>query len=71
MIATDASEKQLKFAAKVRNVRYEHTPSSMTMAEIEQKVAREGTLDLVTIAQALHWFDLRALYERYDIRMVR
>lgn len=68
MVATDASEKQLEFAVKVENVRYEHTPSSMTMAEVEQKVAREGTLDLVTIAQALHWFDLGALYEQ--VRMV-
>lgn len=64
MVATDASEKQLEFAAKLPNVRYEHTPSTMSMAELEQKVAPEGTVDLVTIAQALHWFDLPTFYQQ-------
>lgn len=64
VIATDGSEKQLEFAAKLPNVRYQHTPSTMSMAELEQKVAHEGTIDLVTIAQALHWFDLPTFYKQ-------
>ena len=64
VIGTDASEKQLEFAAKLPNVRYQHTPSIMSMAELEQKVAPQGTVDLVTIAQALHWFDRPTFYEQ-------
>ncbi|KAK7396182.1 hypothetical protein VNO78_17000 [Psophocarpus tetragonolobus] len=64
VIATDASEKQLEFAVKLSNVRYQHTPSTMTMAELEQMVAHQGTIDLVTIAQSLHWFDLKTFYEQ-------
>ncbi|XP_027351899.1 putative methyltransferase DDB_G0268948 [Abrus precatorius] len=64
VIATDTSETQLEFAAKFPNVRYQHTPSTMSMAELEQVVAPQGTIDLVTIAQALHWFDLATFYEQ-------
>lgn len=64
VIATDASDKQLEFAAKLPNVRYQHTPSTMSTAELEQMVASEGTIDLVTIAQALHWFDRPTFYEQ-------
>ncbi|KAK7286697.1 hypothetical protein RJT34_21882 [Clitoria ternatea] len=64
IIATDVSEKQLEFATKVPNVRYQHTPPTMTMAELEQKVAPEGTIDLVAIAQGLHWFDLPTFYKQ-------
>ncbi|XP_020236002.1 putative methyltransferase DDB_G0268948 [Cajanus cajan] len=64
VIATDASEKQLEFATKLPNVRYQHTPSTMSMTELEQMVAPRGTIDLVTIAQALHWFDLPTLYQQ-------
>ncbi|XP_061367576.1 uncharacterized protein LOC133310631 [Gastrolobium bilobum] len=64
VIATDASDKQLEFAAKLPNVRYQHTSSTMTMAELEQKVSPQGTVDVVTIAQAIHWFDLPTFYEQ-------
>ncbi|XP_047181967.1 putative methyltransferase DDB_G0268948 [Vigna umbellata] len=64
VIATDASAKQLEFAAKISNVRYQHTPSTMSMAELEKLVASEGTVDLVTIAQSLHWFDLATFYQQ-------
>lgn len=36
----------------------------MSWAELEQKVAPESSLDLVTIAQALHWFDRPAFYQQ-------
>ncbi|XP_020235982.1 putative methyltransferase DDB_G0268948 [Cajanus cajan] len=64
VIATDASEKQLEFAAKIPNVRYQHTPSIMSMTELEQMVSPQGTIDLVTIAQSLHWFDLPTFYQQ-------
>ncbi|XP_057437975.1 uncharacterized protein LOC130730098 [Lotus japonicus] len=66
VIATDASEKQLEFATKLPNVRYQHTPSTMSIAEVEQKVAPQGTIDLVTIAQGLHWFDLPNFYAQVN-----
>lgn len=34
------------------------------MAELKRDVATESSLDLVTIAQALHWFDLPAFYQQ-------
>ncbi|XP_004493416.1 uncharacterized protein [Cicer arietinum] len=64
VIATDVSKKQLEFAIKLPNVRYQHTPSIMSMSELEEIVAPEGTMDLVTIAQALHWFDLPTFYKQ-------
>ncbi|WVZ06697.1 hypothetical protein V8G54_020043 [Vigna mungo] len=64
VIATDASARQLEFAAKISNVRYQHTPSTMSMAELEKLVASEGSVDLVTIAQSLHWFDLATFYQQ-------
>ncbi|XP_058782338.1 uncharacterized protein LOC131656724 [Vicia villosa] len=66
VIATDASEKQLEFAAKLPNIRYQHTPSTMSMTELEQMVSSQGTVDLVTIAQALHWFDLSSFYKQVN-----
>ncbi|XP_057429776.1 uncharacterized protein LOC130722909 [Lotus japonicus] len=67
VIATDASEKQLEFAEKISNVRYEYTPPTMSLAELEQIVAPQGTIDLVTIAQALHWFHLPTFYEQVKL----
>ena len=64
MIATDASEKQLEFATKLPNVRYQYTPSTMSMAEVEEMVAPKATIDLVTVAQAMHWFDLPTFYQQ-------
>ncbi|ESQ52857.1 hypothetical protein EUTSA_v10017081mg [Eutrema salsugineum] len=62
VIATDTSSKQLEFAAKLPNIRYEVTPPVMSSSEIEQLVAAESSVDLVTVAQALHWFDLTTFY---------
>ena len=36
----------------------------MSIAEIEQKLTPKSSLDLVTIAQALHWFDLPNFYKQ-------
>jgi len=56
------SEQQLEFAIKLPNVQYKHTPSTMSIPELEQIVTPQGTIDLVTIAQGLHWFDLPNFY---------
>ena len=64
VIATDTSEKQLQFANKLPNVRYQQTPPTMSIAEVEQEVVPQGTLDLITIAQALHWFDFPNFYQQ-------
>ncbi|KAL3370639.1 hypothetical protein AABB24_007609 [Solanum stoloniferum] len=63
VIATDTSPKQLEFAAKVPNVRYICTSPKMSKSEIETKIGAESSVDLVTIAQAMHWFDLPTFYE--------
>ncbi|XP_008240724.1 PREDICTED: putative methyltransferase DDB_G0268948 [Prunus mume] len=63
VIATDTSQKQLEFAIKLPNIRYEHTPAVLSIAEIEQKLAPKSSIDLVIVAQALHWFDLPTFYQ--------
>ncbi|KAH9649118.1 methyltransferase 11 domain-containing protein [Citrus sinensis] len=63
VIATDTSPKQLKFAIKLPNIRYQLTPT-MSITELEQNVATQSSVDLVTIASALHWFDLPQFYKQ-------
>ena len=53
VIATDASESQIKNAYKQENVHY-------TVAAAESSGIIKSSLDLITVAQALHWFDLPA-----------
>lgn len=36
----------------------------MSIPEVEQIVTPQGTIDLVTIAQGLHWFDLPNFYQQ-------
>lgn len=64
VIATDTSPKQLEFAPALPNVRYECTPPKMSIAEVEQRIAPNSSVDLVTIAQAMHWFDLPIFYKQ-------
>ncbi|KAA8517226.1 hypothetical protein F0562_017522 [Nyssa sinensis] len=64
VIATDASQKQLDFAPKLPNVRYQCTPANMSLEELERDVATQSSLDLVTIAQAMHWFHLPTFYKQ-------
>lgn len=53
VIATDASESQVSCAQKKDNVHY-------FVATAENSAIGNNRLDLITIAQALHWFDLPA-----------
>lgn len=63
MIATDTSQKQLDFAPKLPNIRYQRTPPTISSTDL-QHIATESSLDLITIAQALHWFDLPTFYQQ-------
>ncbi|MGD8560392.1 MAG: class I SAM-dependent methyltransferase [Gammaproteobacteria bacterium] len=50
VIATDASENQIKNAKPAKGVIYKNQPAEQTTIESE-------SVDLITVAQALHWFD--------------
>jgi SAM-dependent methyltransferase len=55
IIATDASERQIANAQSHNLVDYRVAPAENSGIESE-------TLDLIMVAQALHWFDLRRFY---------
>ncbi len=56
VIATDASEKQIANAQPHERVEYRTAPA-------EQSGVESGGIDLIMVAQALHWFDLPRFYE--------
>jgi ubiquinone/menaquinone biosynthesis C-methylase UbiE len=56
VIATDASEAQLAHATPAPNVEYLCVPA-------EASGLPDGSVDLVTAAQALHWFDIAAFFD--------
>jgi SAM-dependent methyltransferase len=55
VIATDASEKQIANAEPHEHVEYRVAPA-------ENSGIQSGTIDLIMVAQALHWFDLDRFY---------
>lgn len=55
VIATDASSNQLAHAMPAPNIHYQH-------ARAEQTPIADQSIDLITVAQALHWFDIDAFY---------
>ncbi len=55
VIATDASARQIEQARPRENVRYSVSPAS-------DAPTPDASVDMVTVAQALHWFDLPAFY---------
>ena len=55
VIATDASPQQVAAATPRANITYR-------VARAEESGIESGSLDLVTVAQALHWFDLDSFY---------
>uniref|UniRef100_A0A7N2M329 Methyltransferase type 11 domain-containing protein n=1 Tax=Quercus lobata TaxID=97700 RepID=A0A7N2M329_QUELO len=67
VIATDTSPKQLEFAPRLPNIRYQLTPPTMSIAELESSIAPQSSIDIVTIAQALHWFDLPNFYQQAEL----
>lgn len=64
VIATDTSQNQLEFAEKLPNIRYQLTYPDMTTADLQGSVAAESSVDVVTVAQAMHWFDLGKFYKQ-------
>ncbi|XP_077240192.1 uncharacterized protein LOC143881080 [Tasmannia lanceolata] len=66
VIATDASAEQLAHAPKLPSIQYHHTPSTMTIDELAHDIAPQGTIDVVTVAQAIHWFDLPTFYQQVN-----
>jgi len=61
VIATDASEKQIASAEKSPRIDYR-------VATAEASALDSSSVDLVMIAQALHWFDLEKFYS--EVRRV-
>ena len=55
VVATDASQKQIDHAHARENVHYRVAPA-------DRAPLADGSVDLVTVAQALHWFDLPRFY---------
>src|SRR4029453_1263385 len=55
VIATDASDKQISNVQPHGRVEYRVTPA-------ENSGIKSGTVDLIMVAQALHWFDLDRFY---------
>jgi SAM-dependent methyltransferase len=56
VIATDASARQIEEAEPHPGIEYRVAPA-------EQSGLKEGSADLVTVAQAAHWFELSSFYE--------
>ncbi len=63
MIGTDASAEQIAHAERHPHVRYR-------VAAAEHSGLPDASIDLVTVAQALHWFDISAFYGE-AIRVLR
>lgn len=61
VIATDASAEQIERAEPHARVTYAAEPAEHTSL-------RDRSVDLVTVAQALHWFDLERFYD--EVRRV-
>ncbi len=56
VIATDASQKQIQQAASHKKITYR-------VRTAEDSGIEGGSVDLVTVGQALHWFDREAFFE--------
>lgn len=54
--ATDLSEQQLNEAPQIENITYKKQTA-------EESFSPKGKFDLITVAQAVHWFDFDRFYE--------
>jgi len=57
VVATDISQKQLEHAVKKPNINYQLAPA-------ENASIPDDSVDLVTVAQAIHWFDFDKFYAK-------
>ncbi|KAA3619274.1 MAG: class I SAM-dependent methyltransferase [Calditrichaeota bacterium] len=55
IIATDASSNQINNAVKLENIKY-------VVANAEKTILQDGSVDLITVAQAFHWFNSAKFY---------
>ncbi|KAJ6378032.1 hypothetical protein OIU78_028293 [Salix suchowensis] len=62
VIATDISDEQLKQAIPHPQVKYVHTPLEMSDDELVSLIGGENSVDLITAATAVQWFDLDRFY---------
>eukprot|EP00897_Mesotaenium_endlicherianum_P004655 jgi/Mesen1/4217/ME000219S03348 len=62
VVATDLSEAQISHAKQRDNVVYAVTSPVMTDEEVDRIIGPPGSVDVVTVAQALHWFDFDKFY---------
>ncbi|CAM6129986.1 unnamed protein product [Calypogeia fissa] len=62
VVATDISEPQLSLATQHPNVTYSKLSATPSPEELERVVGAEGSVDLVTVATALHYFDLEKFF---------
>ena len=63
VIATDASDKQIAHALPKSNVKYR-------VAKAENAPITGNSIDLITVAQALHWFDTESFF-REALRVLK
>lgn len=63
VIAIDASQSQIDAAARLSNIRYHCAPAECTGLA-------DNSVDLVTVAQAFHWFDGTAFFNE-AVRVLR
>ncbi len=61
VVATDISQEQLNLAPQIENIHYHCWPAEKTDLP-------DASVDLITVAQALHWFDLDTFYK--EVRRV-
>lgn len=57
------TDQQLKYAVQRPNITYSLTSPILAKEELGRVVGFEGSVDLVIIAEALHWFDHKTFYE--------
>lgn len=57
--ASDISEKQMQQAPVLTNVRY-------TLQRAEATDFKDGSFDLITVVQALHWFDVELFFKEAE-----
>uniref|UniRef100_A0A5B7B3G1 Methyltransferase type 11 domain-containing protein n=1 Tax=Davidia involucrata TaxID=16924 RepID=A0A5B7B3G1_DAVIN len=62
VIGSDVSEAQLKCGMTHPRIRYLHTPLSLSDDELVSLIGGEDSVDLVTAATAVHYFDLPRFY---------
>jgi SAM-dependent methyltransferase len=59
IIATDASERQIENAIRHEKISYQVAPAHETSLQSE-------SIDLITVAQALHWFEFDRFYKEAE-----